>query len=239
MILKRVVVMLTIVLVWTSCAHNKAQENVQTDTESGWVLVFDEHRPGEPSGEVRMLITANYLRIDSGKEEDDFLLFDVKQNKIFSIVHEDETAFRFGDQALSETQNPKLEWRVKSEPSNVVVDNKGTQKSIHHRITINDQDCMSVIAVDGFLPEALEVLKAYRIVLASEQMQGMEFQAGEDVCHAALNIVEPAYTLKFGFPIREWNDKGYQRFLTQYRAGIVMPNHLFSIPDRYRKFGFN
>lgn len=229
-----------LIIALTACGASPKKSSPVSSEVSGWVVNFDEQRPGEAQGHSRMIISDEFLRIDNGEETDDFLLFNRAMKKIFNIVHDDETVLVIDageEPAMVGTERATI--RAESEPSNVVVDRLGKHKSTYHKLFIGDKTCLSLIAVEGLLPEALKAMNEYRRALSFELAKGLQQQNNNDVCYRGLNIDEADFRQRFGFPIREWNDDGYQRFLTNYRVGVLIPGRLFEIPSSYRVLQFS
>ena len=52
-------------------------------------LVFEEREPGVGPYRTRMLLDQRFLRIDSGADQDDYVLFDRVKGEIHNFNHED------------------------------------------------------------------------------------------------------------------------------------------------------
>jgi hypothetical protein len=224
------------VLLFAGCATHSAKTIEQVVTDSGSVLWFEEKRKNEPAGVVRMLVTKDYLRIDSGKDQDDFLLFDRNRQIIYNVVVDDETIMEIDNRSAHIGIGHEFEWRVEEAKSHAVAGRGGQNQSRFHRYLVNGQDCRSVVSVEGLLPEALQALKEYRQILSRELAKGLQYQPSQDICYVAINIADPSRHLQKGFPIREWDKSGYQRFLQDYQLGIVIPRHLFELPTDYNRY---
>jgi hypothetical protein len=232
---KKIVFLL--VLLTSACAtKNTLKPPIDDANVNGVVLLFNEKRQHEPEGLVRMLVTRDFLRIDAGKEEDDFLLFDRNSRAIYNVVVDDETVLEVINKDQKIDSNKPLVWRVEQEQSHAVMSRGGQTKSEYRRYFVNDQDCRSVVSVADLLPEALEALREYRLALAKELNKGLQYQESGDDCYLAINVIEPGRHLQYGFPIREWDEQGYQRFLNDYKLGIMIPKRLFTLPKSYNRY---
>jgi hypothetical protein len=231
------ILILVLIFFVAACANTPEKQSNSNGKVLGQVLLFDEKRFNEPSGNVRMLVTKDYLRIDSGSDHDDFLLFDRKTGIIYNVVVEDETVLVVENKTpIEKIPGVELNWRIEEEQSYAVMDGSGRKKSQFHRYYVNEKKCRSVVSVDKLLPEALSAVKEYREALARELAKGLQYQKAEDVCYLANNIVEPNRHLEQGFPIREWDEAGYQRFLKDYQIGIYIPGQLFRLPQKYNRY---
>lgn len=225
-----------------ACVHtpktDDSLEKTQPANITGWVLWFDEQRPGEPGGIMRMLVTQDFLRIDNGNEEEDYLLFNRRTGSLVNVVVDDETVFSLARTIdISNYNKPELSWEVKKDQSFAVTNRKGDKKSEFYQYLVNGQECRSVVSVSDLLPEVVKAMREYHRVLANELYKGLKFQPADDYCYLAFNVFEPGKYLEAGFPVREWDKKGYQRFLKDYQSGIVLPEKLFVLPENYSKYG--
>lgn len=226
-----------IVINLVACTTNAPKKDHTNDENiKGWVLLFDEKRKHEPESKVRMLVTKDFLRIDDGKDDDDYLLYDRKNDLIYNVVVEDETILTLSEKAQTNKDHKKLVWRVEQEQSRAVMSRAGQAKSEFRRYLVNEKQCRSVVSVADLLPEALQALREYRRALSRELSKGLQYQDSDDICYLAMNVLEPDRHLKHGFPVREWDENGYQRFLEDYKVGILMPKRLFSLPKHYNRY---
>ena len=228
-------IILVFILVVVSACSNLPKQSEKGD-RIGWVLWFEEKLANEPVGTQRMLVTEDYLRIDSGDEADDFLLYDRQKKIIYNVVVEDETIMELNNIPLEDANNLKLTWRVEQEKSYAQTNRLGQQKSEFRRYFINETDCRSVVSISDLLPDALEALREYRIALSKELSRGLQYGPSDNPCYLGINVLEPIRHLRVGFPVREWDDFGYQRFLKDYQSGIIMPKRLFELPSSYNRY---
>jgi len=230
--LKTIFVCILIVVSACSSLPKKAE----TVDSSGWVLWFEEKLANEPGGTVRMLITEDYLRVDNGDEADDFLLYDRQKKIIYNVVVEDETIMELNNSLPEGTIHPELTWRIEQEKSYAQTSRRGEQKSEFRRYFINETACRSVVSISDLLPEVLDALREYRVALSGELSRGLQYQPSDKPCYLGINVLEPIRHLRPGFPVREWDDFGYQRFLKDYQTGIIMPARLFELPPSYNRY---
>ena len=133
-------IILVFILVVVSACSNLPKQSEKGD-RIGWVLWFEEKLANEPVGTQRMLVTEDYLRIDSGDEADDFLLYDRQKKIIYNVVVEDETIMELNNIPLEDANNLKLIWRIEQEKSYVQTNRLGQQRSEFRRYFINEMAC--------------------------------------------------------------------------------------------------
>jgi len=185
---------------------------------------------------VRMLITSNYLRMDEGSMSDNFLLYDRKSRDIFSITHPNrrimKIPYRKGLSQNTDTINfGQHEMRTEGMPE------FGGRQPRHMAFSANEKTCYEVIAVSGVLDDAVDAIRGYLLTLAGEQITNLnktpvEFRTD---CLLSNLIYQPVKHLDYGFPLREWDYKGYVRELVSYDNQSV-ETALFTLNPDYQMF---
>ena len=226
-----------------ACAHQSpgVVKSGATDptAERGSVLSFSERAGTEAdAGTVRMLVSGQFLRIDEGPDSQDFVLYDRKQDKAWNVVAEDRSVLLIhAPQTTGAVIKP--DWQIETEASHALglagLPN-GTRSS-YVRLSLAGQTCLHQVTADLF-PRELELWREYQLLLSRYSRQaadgGLSDQIVEaDACRTAIKQLDPATPLSGGFPLREWNDAGYQRFLMDFRNGVVLDPVLFTIPAEY------
>lgn len=203
----------------------------------GTVLYFEEAEMGvEPYGS-RMLVNPDYLRLDDGHNEGDFILYDRKERAIYSVAHAEKSILKISYHPV-EIEPPyelKLVDDVREDASAPVI---GSQKPEHHVYMVNSQRCFDAILVPGILDAEATALKEYLEVLAGEQARNLfktpvEYQ---EPCMLSNLIFNAGAHLEHGFPIQESSNTGYSRYLVDYRKSVELAPDAFKLPGHYRQF---
>jgi hypothetical protein len=199
------------------------------------VLQFMEQEEGIAPYPVRMLVNADYLRIDDGTDSSDFLLYDRKKQQIINVNHEDNLA-------LVIERDPSLS-AVGDKPGIDIVDNvtadmptwEGKQ-ALHKTIKSKIDTCYEVIAIPDLLPDVVTAMREYLLTLSYQQMRSLP-QTPEHMrtpCMLVNLVHYPAKHLDFGFPLREWDYRGYVRELVSFDEQTVAKD-LFTVDDSLRR----
>lgn len=195
---------------------------------------FMEREEGIDPYRVRMLVTADYLRMDEGRDSDDFLLFDRRKKIIYSVTHADQSILRIPHRGDLLAQESTLDFGLR-EHSNADMPDFNGKKPRHLAFTANAKTCYEVVAVEDFLPEAVQAMREYLLTLSGEQIVNLNKTPVEmrSDCMLANLIYKPVRHLEHGFPLREWDYKGYVRELLDYGREQVSAE-LFRLNPSYR-----
>lgn len=239
--MKSIVLLLSSIMLLTACAQQQIRHEPVSvaEPDKGWVILFQEKRPFEDDGPVRMSVTQKFLRLDDGKDSSDFVLFDRTAKIIYNVVHDDKSTLVIRERKIVMPDRPAYEWTVEKTKSNALMrsGDKNETNAMYYEYSINNTRCYSVVSVEAMLPEVLQAMREYRQVLGGELARSyMQSDEPSVLCDAAVNIIEPQKVYETGFPIREWNDFGYQRFVMDYRWDVVFKKNLFVLPSGYTQY---
>lgn len=199
-------------------------------------IYFMESEAGIEPYQVRMLLTNEFLRIDDGENSEGYLLYDRASKSIFSVSSEEQSIFIIepGSEAL--LQESTLDFKTTLIPD-AQLPQIGGKNASHRAFIADERVCYSVISVEGVLPDLIDAFEGYLSTLASEQTRNLNKTPVEmrTDCMLTNLIYKPVQHLQFGFPVREWDDKGYIRELVSYQA-IEVDAGLFILDPEYSRF---
>lgn len=203
----------------------------------GSLLIYQQQELGVEPYNARILVTQDYLRMDDGVDDGDYLLFDRKLRLISSVTHEDETVFEIPPRAVN--KRPPMKLRRRS--SEIKMDNPprvGDEKPRHRRLFVNDKVCYNVVAVEGLLKDVRQALVDFRKTLSGEHAKLLPRLPADqqEPCDLARNIFHPGWQLEFGLPIQEWDEQGRGQTLVDYKTTTHLDNKLFTLPQGYRHY---
>lgn len=204
--------------------------------QEGTALYFEEQERGSESAPTRMLVTPDFLRIDYGKDDDDFILYDRKRPTIYSVTHADKSTLVISPAKITAKPPKPFTHRVtKDRQSFPAVDGKAVA---HYQLFTNDRRCYDLFAADGLLPETLPALREYAQTMAGEQGVSLAFTPKEmqDTCDIANHVFLPTRHLEHGFPVRLEDFAGKTRQLINYEQGKSFSPSLFSLPEQYKRY---
>ena len=205
------------------------------DTQQAVVLSFSEQEPGLAPYATRMIVTPQYLRIDDGDGTQDFVLFDRRQQTIFSTNSLDKRVLVIAQREVTLT-SPVLRHRQQRDVAAYPA--VGGKTVVHYQYFTNDQLCLDVFHAVGLLPLATQALVEYYQVLAGEQASALNADSLplHSACDLANNVFSPLRHLEAGFPIRYQDMRGVRRELTDYREGVTIDPAWFVLPQDYEVF---
>ena len=186
---------------------------------------------------ARLLVTPAYLRLDDGVDDGDFALFDRASRVIYSVTHRDRTVLEIHPRPVDVPAPLAL---VQSVEKVAAADAPavGGHQPQQLRLLVNGEQCYSLVAVDGLLPDAVTALRAYRGVLAGEGARVLPQVPADmqDPCDLALNVYAPSWQLEFGLPIQEVDSQGKGQALLDYNAAYPVDDSLFTLPKGYQHY---
>ena len=226
------VVVLLLVPASACTSRNAPQEPVELKAR---VFLFQEQEKDIDPYPVRMLVTADFLRMDEGSANDDFLLFDRKKQVVFSVNRDTQSYYRF------ERRNVGRDGKRK--PKLTVADNDVSdmplfqgKKPRYRTYFANGDRCLDVVSAPGFDEDAVAAIRGYLNVMSDEHAATLD-QTPRDMqadCMLADFVYAPVRHLNDGFPLREWDYRGYSRTLIDVGEETVRTS-LFELPEGYQQ----
>jgi hypothetical protein len=187
------------------------------------VLRYVDQDPGGPPYPTRILVTPDFLRMDSGEDAGDFLLLDRRQHKVINIMRERQLAMVFMPGVLPDRPadwKPKLDTRAAA---------PGTQR---FSLSMHGVVCSEGIAARNAAADAARAMAEMKYVLASMQYRVWK-ESPQELQHDCdlVNLVwESGATLKLGLPLEEREFTGRSRMLESDTRQPLRPG-LFRVPD--------
>lgn len=198
------------------------------------VVYFEEAEPGIDPYPVRMIVTKRWMRIDNGRDDDDFLVFDRSELKISSINRMDQSVFLVKPDAkeIPSEGQPKIERETYADADMPTLEGV---KPTHKSISVGDKLCRDTVAVQGMMPDVVDASKEYLTTLSLQQFQLLNKTPPEmrDPCMLVNLIYRPTEHLSDGFPVRESDYRGFVRELTGFEE-LKVPPRLFEVPQEFK-----
>lgn len=218
-------------------AQPEAEQTLPADSEKATLLLFQEKEKGVPAYGSRVLVTADYLRMDDGNDQGDFLLYDRNKRTIYSVANDDQTILEISYHPVTIEPPYALELVTKSD-TDESAPTIGDTKAVHTTFSVNSRRCYDVVSVPGLLDDAAAALGEYATALAGEQARNLyktpvEFQ---DPCMLSNLIFNAEDHFTPGFPIQEWSYNGYSRELMDYQLDFPSRKALFVLPADYQHY---
>ena len=205
----------------------------------GVLLAYSEReRAGTALFKSLMYVNKKYIYISDDRDPADFLLYDRKKKTIYSVTHANKTVFVIKPKEVKGDSPIKVVYTIKSQPSSAIPKVDG-RIATHYRYEANGVHCYDAVTLEKtFLPEVVTALKEYRQVLAGEHASTVHSMPMDthEACDLALNIYHATEHLDAGLPMRQWDQKGFLKFMVNYKLNYKMDETKFKIPEEYNEF---
>lgn len=224
------------------CATNATRSDDQAIDPSkvGVALLYAEKEEGSPESGLRLYVNAEFLRIDDLSAPDDFILFDRKKRTIYNVATAEKSVSIISPKPV--TVAPPIPITLTEEKNESAAVTRGAEnsKGYYYKFFANGAPCYNAVVAENYLPDVVKAFQEFRTVLAGEHATSLGNLPPDrwDACDLALNIFYPTHHLQFGFPVREWNDKGYSKFLREVQFNVLIDPALLAIPADYARYPF-
>ncbi len=198
------------------------------------IFLYDEKETGTDISRVRYVLTDDYMRIDEGRAEDDYILYDVKKNILYNINHDDRTIMFIESKA----------WKMPTHLARQVIDKKlpeapkiaGKEVAQYHLIA-NDKICSEVQFIPDIYEAERAILSRYQNLLSGQLVSTLhntplEMQTD---CMLVDRVYRNGELYNKGLPIQEQHENGYIKILVDFSKQKVDKN-LFTLPALYEKY---
>ncbi|MCW9012842.1 MAG: hypothetical protein OQL06_03595 [Gammaproteobacteria bacterium] len=202
---------------------------------SAMAFFYDEIEKDAGQTEMRYLVTPDFLRIDYGDADDDFILYDKSAEIIYSVNREDRTILfinKFLWKMPMFNFNRKIEINELKDAPTIA----GKHLKTMH-LKADDEICMDVQLIPNIYTDEMAVFKSYQNILSGQQSRMMKNTPKEmqTPCFLLAQIYNNGEYYDLGLPVQEWHARGYAKILKNYQK-ISVANSLFKLPESYRKY---
>jgi len=225
-----------------ACASQSTKPVAKTEAElkaaPGTLLILVEREAGSGSFSSRLFVNEGYLHLSDVRSPADFVLFNRKEKTIYNVSRDDKTIMVIRNKAVEIDPPITLDYQEESQPSSAIPKIDGKQAT-HYRFTANGKHCYdAVVMPEDFMPDVLAALREFRMVLAGEHATtvGRTPEDLLDACDLSLNIFYATRHMDHGLPIREWDRKGYQRFMKDYRTDFLASEGALDLPKDFKRY---
>ena len=186
-------------------------------------LRYVDQDPGDPPYLTRILVTPDFMRMDDGNDDGDFVLLDRRQRKVINVMHGNQLALVFTPGTL-----PPLPagWKP-------VLDVKPAARGTRRfSLTLKGVVCSEGVAALRAAPDAARAMAELKGVLAAMQYRVWKDSpsAIQHDCDLANLVWESGATLKLGLPLEEREFTGRSRQFESESKQPLKPE-LFRVPD--------
>lgn len=239
-ILKFIPVLLLVILLNACASMETGTEGSKAKEEQLSVfMVFSEREEaGTPLFRSRMYVNDKYLYINDDRFPDDFVLFDRNKQTIYSVTHANKTIFVIKPKEVKGAPPIAITYESESQPSSAIPKVSG-RTATHYRYNANGKHCYDAVTLEKtFLPGVVKAIKEYRQVLAGEHASTVHSMPLDthDACDLAINIYYATKHLDTGLPLREWDQRGFLKFMVDYRVNFKFDESKLKLPEGYQEF---
>ena len=246
--LKKMIGIAALAVVLAACDSGEPQQQAKVAAKSGGedkpaipasvkatALLFQEQEKGVEPYSLRMLITPKFLRMDDGPDATSFLLYDRKKKTIFNVNDDDKTVLVIQRRSLGMPESERPELTI-ADNDTTGMPSLNTLRPVHKTLKAGKNTCYDVVAVPELMPDAVAAMREYLVTLSSQQIENLDKTPVEmrNPCMMANLIYYPDKHLTYGFPLREWDYRGFVRELLDFGQETVNGD-LFSVGDGYQK----
>jgi len=225
-----------------ACAGQSTKPVAKTDAElkaaPGALLIMVEREMGSESFTTRLFVNEGYLHISDSRSPADFVLLNRKEKTIYNVSQDDKTIMVIRHKPVEIASPIELDYQEESQSSGAIPKIDGKQAT-HYRFMANGKHCYdTVVMPEDFMPDVLAALREFRMVLAGEHATTVDRTPKDllDACDLSLNIFYATRHMDHGLPIREWDRKGSQRFMKDYRMNLLASEHMFDLPKDFKRY---
>ena len=206
------------------------------------LVLFVEQEDGVEPYQTRMIITRDFVRIDDGAGDKDFVLFDRRNKVVHSVNSSVETIMTVYEKKLKagEKFEPpfQLNHSSKQMPGLKDAPTINREKARQYQLITNNEVCYNVIAVKRLMPNVVTALKEFHKHMATDSYITFKNLPADmhDACDMSMTTFLPGRQFEFGFPIREWGKRNYSRSLVDYNVDYKAEPSLFKLPAGYKRY---
>ncbi len=208
---------------------------VKAEKVDAAVLTFEEQEEGVEPYPLRMIVTKGFLRMDDGPGSKSYLLYDRATKVIYNVNADDRTVLVIEDRNKASVVGDRPALEITDRDTSDMPTMK-SQKPVHKTLGTAGKRCYDVVAIPGLMPDVVEAMRGYLLTLSSQQAENIDKTPEEmrDPCMMVNLIHYPARHLDFGFPLREWDYRGFVRELVDF-GNEKVDSGLFTVTSGYRR----
>jgi len=186
-------------------------------------LRYVDQDPGDPAYLTRIFVTPDFMRMDGGENDGDFVLLNRRQRKVINVMRGNKLAMVF----TAGTLPPQpAGWEPRLDAHQAA---RGTRA---YRLTVKGVVCREGVAAPDAAPDAARAMAELKSILAATQYRVWKDspRAMQHDCDLANQVWETGATLELGLPLEEREFTGRTRQLESVSKQPVQPE-LFRVPD--------
>jgi hypothetical protein len=186
------------------------------------VLRYVDQDPGDPPYPTRILVTPDFMRMDSGEDAGDFTLLDRRRRVVVNVMLDSKLAMVFAPGVLP----PKpADWAPRLEAG------KAERGGRHFTLTVKGVVCSEGIAARHAMDAARAMAELKSILAATQYRVWKDSPPGmQHECDLANQVWNSGDTLTLGLPLEEREFTGRLRTFESETRQPLNPQ-LFRVPE--------
>lgn len=202
-------------------------------------LKYQEQEQGVDPYVVTYTMSSEFLRIDDEADNSGYIIYDLKQNRIYSISHYDQSILvvpQYPEKEFKPGFNLDIEYKL-LENAPMISQKKVYNYRVNAVTKVSSETCMDIQLVPGLLPEVTKSLQSFQKIISAQHTLNLE-QTPEEFktpCYLVDQVYNKGDYYSKGLPIQEWHSNDKRRQLMNYENTEVDPA-IFKIPQEYRQY---
>jgi hypothetical protein len=191
-----------------------------------------DQEPEQPAYTSRILVLGDRLRMDYGRDEDDFILYDFRAGMVWLVAHGERRVTGIPAQPMKQVVKTAAwpqGWKLSQE-------RQASAGDTLFQVRLNDQLCVEYKTAPILKAEA-RLLRDFRRALAGNQATSWNNtpEALRQPCSLVLDVRQAGLEYQLGLPlaIRYWD--GRSRVYQSHATRTEQPA-LFELPATYQRF---
>ena len=219
----RVLCILLLIPVWAVAA------------QAGTVLWYTEQEAGTSPYKVRYFVSKDFMRSDDGDDRGDFVLYDRRSKKIFSVVHDERRVLQIDGEgvvpAVPDALDMSVDKRVDEDAPMVA-----GIRPVTLQLMAGNQRCYMATVLPGLLTDVREAFLEFNRALAVQQFRSLEITPVEfrTPCFLLRYVYATDFSLVHGLPLFDLDESGDRRVLLDYEEDVTLDAGLFALPVGYQ-----
>jgi len=228
----------TIYIVYAVCLLLSSSVNAGESVDA-IKLIYKELEQGIEPYVLTYTVTSDYVKIDDEADNSGYIIYDLKQNRIYSISHYDQSILvvpQYPEKEFKPGFNLDIEYKLLENAPMI------SQKKVYsYRVTavtkVTSETCMDIQLVPGLLPEVTKSLQSFQKIISAQHTLNLE-QTPEEFktpCYLVDQVYNKGDYYSKGLPIQEWHSNDKRRQLMNFE-NTEADAAIFKIPQEYRQY---
>ncbi len=195
------------------------------------VVWFQEQEAGIAPYPVRYIVTPDFMRSDDGRDDGDFLLFDRRRGKIYSVVREERRVLEVDGKGAPPEKPGSLQFKVRQHSATQAPKIAGAAP-LEVELSAGGEICRTALVAPGFLEPVRLALQEFALALAVQQQRTLAHtpEPLQTPCFLSRYLYATDFQLSRGMLLADWNSDGERRQLTGFEAAVPVDEKLFVVP---------